>query len=295
MNKPSAPSPTLYRLAFTREDFDYLRHFVAAATGIVAGDDKYTLYYSRLAARLRLLGLPDFRAYRDYLKQNPETESIELVNSLTTNLTSFFREPHHFDFIREQIVPARSHAGGKRLRIWSTGCSSGEEAYSIAITLLQSIIDVAHWEIEIVATDIDSHVLATAVEGSYPRERVAHVDAVLRERFFRRDPASDGARVSISEEPRRLIQFRHHNLLHPWPFHRPFDLIFCRNVVIYFSEDTKRWLVNRFAETLVEGGYLFMGHSESLYRTSDRFESCGNTVYRLQADARARAGAGGES
>ncbi len=294
MSKQPAPCPTLYRLAFTREDFDYLRNFVAAATGIVAGDDKYTLYYSRLAARLRLLGLPDFRAYCDYLKQNPETESIELVNSLTTNLTSFFREPHHFDFIREQIVPARRRAGVKRLRIWSAGCSSGEEAYSIAITLLQSILDVAHWDIEIVATDIDSHVLASAVEGVYDRERVAHLDATIRDRFFRRDPTSDGARVSISEEPRRLVQFRHHNLLHPWAFHGRFDLIFCRNVVIYFSQDTKSWLVNRFAEALADGGYLFMGHSESLYRTSDRFESCGNTVYRLKTDAGAREQAGGE-
>ncbi len=285
MSKHSAPCPTVYRLAFTREDFDYLRHFVAAATGIVAGDDKYSLYYSRLAARLRHLSLPDFRAYREYLKQNPETESIELVNSLTTNLTSFFREPHHFDFIREHIVPARRRAGIKRLRIWSAGCSSGEEAYSIAITLLQAILDVAHWDIEIVATDIDSHVLASAVEGVYPRDRVAHLDAPLRERYFRRDPGSDGAHVSISEEPRRLVQFRHHNLLHPWPFHRRFDLIFCRNVVIYFSQDTKSWLVNRFADALGEGGYLLMGHSESLYRTSDRFENCGNTVYRLKPDA----------
>ncbi len=293
MSKQSDSCPTLDRLAFTREDFDYLRHFVAAATGIVAGDDKYTLYYSRLAARLRRLGLADFRAYRDYLKQNPETESIELVNSLTTNLTSFFREPHHFDFIREQIVPARRRAGDKRMRIWSAGCSSGEEPYSIAITLLQSILDIAHWEIEIVATDIDSHVLASGVEGIYAYDRIAHLDATLRERYFRRDPASDGARVSICEEARRLVQFRHHNLLHPWPFHRPFDVIFCRNVVIYFSQDTKRWLVNRFAETLADGGHLFMGHSESLYRTSDRFDSCGNTVYRLQAGVDARDGAGG--
>lgn len=285
MNKPSAPRSTLYQLAFTREDFDYLRHFVAAATGIVAGDDRYALYYSRLATRLRLLGLTDFRAYREYLKRNPETESIELVNSLTTNLTSFFREPHHFDFVREQIVPVRQRAGDKRLRIWSAGCSSGEEAYSIAITLLQSILDVAHWDIEIVATDIDSQVLASAVEGVYASERVAQLDAAVRERYFRVAPASDGARVSISEEPRRLVQFRHHNLLHPWPFRDRFDLIFCRNVVIYFSQDTKAWLVNRFAEALVDGGYLLMGHSESLYRTSERFESCGNTVYRMISDA----------
>ena len=118
-SKHSAPRPTPDRLAFTREDFDYLRHF--AATGIVAGEDKNTLYYSRLAARLRLLMLPDFRAYRDFLKQNPETESIELVDSLTTDLSSFFREPHHFDFIRAQIVPARRRAGLKRLRICSAG------------------------------------------------------------------------------------------------------------------------------------------------------------------------------
>ncbi len=294
MNKPSAPRSTLYQLAFTREDFDYLRHFVAAATGIVAGDDRYALYYSRLATRLRLLGLTDFRAYREYLKRNPETESIELVNSLTTNLTSFFREPHHFDFVREQIVPARQRAGDKRLRIWSAGCSSGEEAYSIAISLLQAIPDVAHWDIEIVATDIDTRVLAIAVDGCYAQARVEQLDAPLRARYFRTDPGSDGSRVRVAEEPRRLVQFRHHNLLHPWPFHGRFDLIFCRNVVIYFSQDTKAWLVNRFAEALVDGGYLVMGHSESLYQASARFEHCGKTVYRLRPDDDTRHGAGGE-
>ena len=294
MNKPSVPRSTLYPLAFTREDFDYLRHFVAAATGIVAGDDKYALYYSRLAARLRLLGLADFRAYRDYLKRNPETESIVLVNSLTTNLTSFFREPHHFDFLREQIVPARRLAGDKRLRIWSAGCASGEEAYSISISLLQTISDVAHWDIEIVATDIDSQVLAVAVEGRYAQERVECLDATIRERYFRVDPGSDGARVAVAEEPRRLIQFRHHNLLHPWPFHGRFDLIFCRNVVIYFSQDTRAWLVNRFAEALVDEGHLVMGHSESLYRTSERFVPCGKTIYRLRSDSATRHDAGGE-
>lgn len=147
---------------FTREDFEFLRQVVSDSTGIVSSEDKYTMYCSRLVIRLRALGLADCRAYRDYLGSNPETESIEPINSVTTNLTSFFREKHHFDYLREVIVPQRKQARERRLRIWSAGCSSGEEAYSIALTQRQAIADINQWDIRILATDIDSDVLATA-------------------------------------------------------------------------------------------------------------------------------------
>lgn len=274
-------TPIKKEFEFTREDFDYLRKVVSDSTGIVASEDKYTMYYSRLAARLRALQLADFKAYRDYLGKNQETESIELINSVTTNLTSFFREIHHFDYLRDEVIAARRQSGDRRLRIWSAGCSSGEEAYSIAMTLQQAIADVNQWDIRILATDIDSQVLEAAKNGIYDAARVDSLDQTLLKRYF--EPVADDSRgrVRINENLSRMIQFQQLNLLHQWPMREKFDLIFCRNVVIYFSAETKAELVDRFADQLVSDGLLMMGHSESLYRTSSRFELLGKTVYRL--------------
>lgn len=271
---------------FTREDFDFLRQVVSQTTGIVSTEEKYTMYYSRLARRLRALGLRDFKAYREYLKRNPETESIELVNSVTTNLTSFFREKHHFDYLREQVVPALRRRGARRLRIWSAGCSSGEEPYSIAITLQQAIVDAGSWDIRILATDIDSQVLATAQQGSYDESRIADLDEAIRKRFFQRCARAAEGRFSVDDSLRRMIRFEQLNLLQPWPLREKFDLIFCRNVVIYFDAETRVGLVERFADQLLADGLLLMGHSESLYKTSERFELIANTVYRRLAGER---------
>lgn len=283
MESPLTPSRKEFE--FTREDFDYLRQVVSDTTGIVSSDDKYTMYYSRLAARLRALGLTDFRAYRDYLSKHPETESIELINSLTTNLTSFFREKHHFDYLGDTLIAQKKQKNERRLRIWSAGCSSGEEAYSIAITLQQALMDIKQWDIRILASDIDSQVLRTAQDGVYDASRLANLDEALMKRYF--EPVSDDSRdgVRVNESIRRMIQFRQLNLLHAWPMQEKFDLIFCRNVVIYFSGQTKSELVDRFADQLVAGGLLMMGHSESLYRTSSRFELLGKTIYQLSEAA----------
>ena len=266
---------------FTREDFDYLRQVVSDTTGIVSSEDKYTMYYSRLAARLRALGLASFRAYRDYLVKNPETESIELINSVTTNLTSFFREKHHFEYLRDEIIPYKKKIGERRLRIWSAGCSSGEEAYSIAFTLRQAIADFNQWDIRILATDIDSHVLETARIGIYDMAQLKKLDPSLRIRYFESVDDDASGRLRVHDSIRQLIQFQQLNLLQRWPMPEKFDLIFCRNVVIYFSGETKAELVDRFADQLADGGLLMMGHSESLYRSSNRFESLGKTIYRL--------------
>ncbi|MDH3760628.1 MAG: protein-glutamate O-methyltransferase CheR [Gammaproteobacteria bacterium] len=281
MESPSAPIRKEFE--FTREDFDYLRKVVSDATGIVSSEDKYTMYYSRLAARLRALGLADFRAYRDYLGKNTETESIELINSVTTNLTSFFRENHHFDYLRDNVIPQKRQNGERRLRIWSAGCSSGEEAYSIAITLQQAITDLNHWDIRILATDIDSQVLTAAREGIYDPARIVNLDELVLKRFFAPVANDTRGRVRVDDSLRRMIQFQQLNLLHRWPMREKFDLIFCRNVIIYFGAETKVELVDRFADQLVGDGLLMMGHSESLYRTSERFELLGKTVYRLAA------------
>ena len=274
-------TPTVFarkEFEFTREDFDYLRQVVSETTGIVSSEDKYTMYYSRLARRLRALGLSDFKAYREYLERNPETESIELVNSVTTNLTSFFRENYHFEYLRDVLIPAMRERGQRRLRIWSAGCSTGEEAYSIAISLHQAILDFSRWDIRILATDIDSQVLQSAAEAVYDESRVLDIDESLRKRYFHKGNAG---KVKISETIRQMVEFRQLNLLHAWPMQENFDLIFCRNVVIYFNRETKAALVERFANQLSNGGLLMMGHSESLYKTSDRFTLLGKTIYRL--------------
>lgn len=282
----SIPLLSQKEFEFTREDFDYLRQVVSETTGIVSSEDKYTMYYSRLARRLRALGLADFKAYREYLRRNPETESIELVNSVTTNLTSFFRENHHFDYLRNEVLPAKRNNGMRRLRIWSAGCSTGEEAYSIAMTLQQAILDINSWDIAILATDIDSQVVQTAAGGIYDRARIANIDPAMQKRFFHDEPGTVAATVSVDPGLRQMIRFQQLNLLQPWPMREKFDLIFCRNVVIYFDRETKIRLIDRFAGQLVRDGLLFMGHSESLYKTSDRFELLGKTVYRL-IDAKA--------
>ena len=266
---------------FTIEDFDYLRNIVTRTTGIVAPDDKYTMYYSRLARRLRSLGLADFRAYRQYLEKNTESESIELVNAVTTNLTSFFREKHHFDYLRETLIPQKIQANDRRLRVWSAGCSTGEEPYTIAITLLQAIPDPEQWDIQILATDIDSNVLSAASNGVYDANRVADLDLNLLRRFFKKGAGANAGKVRVDPQLQKLIQFKQLNLLHDWPMRENMDFIFCRNVVIYFDKETKAKLVDRFADQLIGDGLLFMGHSESLYKSSERFNLLGKTIYQL--------------
>jgi chemotaxis protein methyltransferase CheR len=264
---------------FTREDFDFLRKLVTETTGIIAGEDKYTMYYTRLARRLRKLGLRDFSAYRHYLLDNREAELIELVNSVTTNLTSFFRENHHFEFLRDTILTRIQQRGTRRLRIWSAGCSTGEEPYSIAITVAEAIPDYAGWDITIHATDLDSSVVEKASSGRYDQSRVDGMDPGLLEKYFRRDTGENAGMFRVKPELQRLIRFGQLNLLHAWPISDVMDCIFCRNVVIYFDKPTKTRLVERYAEQLSDAGYLFMGHSESLYKTTERFNLLGKTIY----------------
>jgi len=268
---------------FTQDDFNFLRGIVTSTTGIVAPDDKYTMYYSRLARRLRTLGLADFSAYRQYLKTNLETESIELVNAVTTNLTSFFRESHHFDYLRDILIPEKIRCNDYRLHIWSAGCSTGEEPYTIAITLFEAIPDPDKWDIKILATDIDSNVLKTGSNGVYDEARVANLDKALLRRYFKKGSGPNAGKVKVNPALSKYIHFKQLNLLHDWPINEKLDIIFCRNVVIYFDKETKSKLVDRFADQLVDKGMLFMGHSESLYKTTERFELLGKTIYQLES------------
>ncbi len=264
---------------FTRADFDYLRKLVTENTGIIADEDKYTMYYSRLARRVRKLGLKNFSEYRGFLNKNHDREIIELVNSVTTNLTSFFRENHHFEFLKDTIVPVLKNRGNRKIRIWSAGCSTGEEPYSIAITLAQAIPDYKSWDIKILATDLDSNVVNKASSAVYEVSRVDGIDKTLLKKYFKKGKGSNAGFVKVNQELVDLIEFKQLNLLHRWPITDMMDCIFCRNVVIYFDKPTKNKLVERYAEQMIDEGHLFMGHSESLFKSTERFKLLGKTIY----------------
>lgn len=268
--------------AFTKRDFDFLRKLSNQHTGIVVTDDKFDMFYSRLSRRVRALGLPNFSAYCDYLRTHPDSdETTELINAITTNLTAFFRERHHFEYLRDTAVPAmlQSHPMDRKLSIWSAGCSSGEEPYSLAMTLAGMQAQLAGWDLSITATDIDSNVLAKAASGVYAMDRVKDLPKAELKRWFMKGTGSHQGDVRVKPELRKMIDFRLLNLMQSWT-EEPKDIIFCRNVIIYFDKDSKQELVNRYADALKPGGYLFIGHSESLYKVTDRFELIGNTVYR---------------
>jgi chemotaxis protein methyltransferase CheR len=270
--------------AFTRRDFDFLRRLANERTGIVVSDDKFDMFYSRLARRLRHLGLPTFEAYCELLRSDYGSGEVpELVNAITTNLTAFFREHHHFEFLQRRLAPEFSSGQGRsgRVRVWSAGCSTGEEPYSIAITLGE-LLPAPRWDLSVLATDIDSNVLAHAARGVYPMDRVSGIPVERLRRWFLRGKGANKGRARVRTELQRLVRFEQLNLMEPWSV-EPMDAIFCRNVIIYFDKPTKARLVDRFAGALRDGGYLFVGHSESLYKVSDRFQLMGNTVYRKVA------------
>ena len=273
------------RAATTREyhlsdaQFDDIRRLVREHTGISLADSKRELVYSRLVRRLRRLSLGGFGDYLQLLERGESTELEEFTNAITTNLTSFFRENHHFEFLSGTVLPAleQRNAASRRLRIWSAGCSTGEEPYSIAIAVQESMSRFRGWDVRILATDLDSQVVAHAAAGEYKLERFEKMPAARRERWFR--PAGPEQFVA-DESLKSLITFRQLNLMHAWPFRGPFDVIFCRNVVIYFDKETQRALFDRMAEVQREGDHLFIGHSESLFKVCERYQLIGKTIYR---------------
>jgi chemotaxis protein methyltransferase CheR len=266
---------------FTDQDFLFLRDLVGEHTGISLGDHKRQLVYGRLTRRLRQLRIDSFRDYCRYVEQNTEHEIGEIINVITTNLTAFFRESHHFEHLSGTALPACMHrnAAARRLRIWSAGCSTGEEPYSIAMTLAESLPELAAWDARILATDIDSNVLSRAASGVYPDERVSDMDAQRVRRWFRRGSGGHAGKVCIADRLQSLISFRRLNLMEAWPMRGPFDVIFCRNVVIYFDKPTQKTLFNRYADMLAPNGYLYVGHSETLHQICDRFKLIGRTIY----------------
>jgi chemotaxis protein methyltransferase CheR len=266
---------------FSSEDFEALRKLVKQITGINLSDQKHELVYGRLARRLRVLQLQSFAQYREILAQDGGKEIAQFCNAITTNLTAFFREPHHFDYLRDQVLtPMVNSAATRRLRIWSAGCSTGEEPYSIAMTILETLPDLRRWDVRILATDLDSDVLERGRRGLYTEERLKNLTLQRRARFFRERRDRGGLCYEVTPELQSLITFKQLNLMHPLPMRGPLDAIFCRNVVIYFDKETQRELFTRVAQLQQPGNLLFLGHSESLFKVSEQYALIGKTVYR---------------
>lgn len=264
---------------FSKKDFDQLRALVSEHTGINLSEHKQEMLYSRLARRLRALNLDSFASYCRLIQSDNGDELIQFINAVTTNLTAFFRESHHFELLARVLLPQLliKKQDLRRIRIWSAGCASGEEPYSIAIVIKEVV--PPGWDVKILATDLDSSVLTKAVNGVYEEERVAGITPERLRRWFKKGTGGQEKKVLISPELQQLVTFKQLNLMHGWPMRGPFDMIFCRNVVIYFNKDTQRVLFDRFANMLDDQGFLFIGHSENLFQLSTRFRLLQQTVY----------------
>lgn len=267
-------------------EFKFLCDFVYENCGIVLGSHKRQLVQGRLARRLRALKLRGFDEYVELLRSNPDSELGELASAISTNVTAFFREMHHYDLLVDELLPrwleAKRHGG--KLRIWSAGCSTGEEPYALAMVVAEALEQKGlKLDARILATDLSPQALETARRGQYPLDRLAGVSEARRNRWFVRGEGAQKGLASVHPRLRELVSIQPLNLLHDWPMRGPFDAIFCRNVVIYFDKPTKQKLFDRYAGLLEVGGYLFLGHSESMYGLSNAFDLVGRTVYRKVA------------
>jgi chemotaxis protein methyltransferase CheR len=267
--------------AFSSENFRTIAKLLYDLAGITLSESKATLVYSRLAKRVRSLGLQDFDAYcARVTAPDADDERATMLNALTTNLTRFYREPHHFDHLRDQVIGpmADKIRAGARVRIWSAGCSSGQEPYTIALTILSVIPQAAELDVKILASDIDSNMIAHGRAGVYASDQVEPIPAALREKWMVQNKADDEWRAG--DVLRSLITFNQLNLMGAWPMKGPFQAIFCRNVVIYFDEPTQDKVWSRMTPLLAPGGRLYIGHSERIGAAAGQFQSDGLTVYR---------------
>lgn len=265
---------------FTDADFERVRKLIYQHAGISLSPVKKDMVYSRLARRLRALNKRSFSEYLDALERAGGEEWERFVNSLTTNLTSFFREPHHFPMLADHL---RKIDNRRPVKIWCSAASTGEEPYSIAMTVAETFGgDVSH--VSIVASDLDTNVLATAQKGIYPMERLDKISPDRLRRFFLRGTGNQDGYAAVRPELKRMIEFRRINLLDAsYPVKGPLDVLFCRNVMIYFDKPTQYKILARFAPLMQPDGLLFAGHSESFLHAADLFRSLGKTVYALAA------------
>jgi chemotaxis protein methyltransferase CheR len=273
---------------FTDADFDSLRTLAHELAGISLSDAKRELVYGRVSRRLRELRLNSFADYRALLAGPQGSSEIgEFINAVTTNLTAFFREKHHFEYFREQFLDPRAAEPGasRRIRVWCAAASTGEEPYSIAITIAEAIPDWKRWDIRILATDLDTNVLKHAAAGLYTEDRVKDMPRALVTKYFERVNHAGAVRLKVKSELAAMITFRQLNLIHRLPMQGPLDAIFCRNVIIYFDKNTQRDLFARMAPLQQPGNLLFLGHSETLFKVSESWKLVGKTIYRRDGGA----------
>lgn len=285
--KPAAGLTETGEFLMTQRDFTTIAGTLMAEAGISLTGNKANLVYSRLAKRLRLLGMRNFAEYCSLVESPSGTDERQnMIAALTTNVTRFYREPHHFEHLKVKILPdliARVKQG-QAARLWSAACSSGQEPYSIALTLLSLLPDAVKYDIRILATDIDPNMLALGTAGIYETSLLDAVPDPLRSRWF--SPLKDG-RQQIADEARALVKFRRLNLIGNWPMRGRFDAIFCRNVVIYFENETQEKIWSRITPLLAPGGALYIGHSERVTGAAEAgLRSDGITIYRPRAAGR---------
>lgn len=262
---------------FTQDDFEQIRILAKQSAGIFLSPQKRDMVYSRIARRLRALEMTNFQQYLQYLKEHKD-EAQDFINALTTNLTAFFREAHHFDLLQHQLQQL-SQQGRHPIRIWSSACSTGEEAYSLAMTAIETF---SSWTppVQILATDVDTQVLQQAQRGIYASDRLAKMDEGRVKNFFLKGKNNHQGMVRIRPQVQALVHFHALNLLAPkWPIKHKFDAIFCRNVMIYFDKPTQYQVLAKFRPLLQPDGLLYAGHSESFQHAADLFRLQGKTVF----------------
>ena len=281
---PAAAVFAAREFGFNRRDFQRIADMLYADAGIHLSDTKAPLVYSRLVRRLREIGVESFARYCALVEsQAGAAERQHMLGALTTNVTSFFREPHHFEHLTTKVLPDLLEAArrGERLRIWSAGCSTGEEPYSIALSILELMPNAAEFDIRVLATDINTAVLAHGEAGAYDQTALGPVSRRLRSEWFRSVMGPDGRRSwHVADDLRALVAFRYLNLLDPWPMTAAYQAIFCRNVLIYFDDARQAEVQRRMAERLAGSGRLYLGASERLREVAS-LRADGVTVYRL--------------
>jgi len=260
------------------DDFSFLQDLIYQKTGIVIGDHKKEMIYRRLSKRMRDLNMLSLDDYCNILRSDSHQEMNNFINAVTTNLTSFFRENHHFEFLKNDYLPDFIKKGERRLRVWSSACSTGEEPYSIAMIMRDALGNkINSLDAKLLATDLDTQVVQTARNGIYGADRLKDLSSQIKSKWF--SETNIPGKYLVSPSLKEIITFNKLNLLGPWPMRGEFDVIFCRNVLIYFDKPTQEKLVKRFYDVLKVGGVLMLGHSESVLKGSEDFEHLGKTIY----------------
>ena len=275
---------TKQNAALSDKDFREIRKIVYDHCGINLNEGKKELVYTRLSKRLRVGGFTTFPEYMKHvLEDKTGVEFSMLIDSLSTNLTSFFRESQHFEYLKNVFLPTlmekKRKVRNSKIRAWSAGCSSGEEPYSLAIVLQEAIQNQGQWDVKILATDISTRMVEAAKLGVYSPERVKPVPAAARKQYLVERQLKGQKVFEANASLKNILFFRYLNLMESWPFKGPMDFIFCRNVMIYFDKPTQARLVNRYWDLLAPGGILFTGHSESLTGIEHKFEYIQPTIY----------------